>query len=240
MCGRFTVTVSHKSLQEAFPLFELPDFTPRFNIAPTQPVLAVRHEEGKEKPQGVFLRWGLVPSWADDLSIGNRLINARADGVAQKPAFRAAFKKRRCLILADGFYEWKKGPKPKDPKQPFHIRLGGGQPFAFAGLWEHWEKREEPVETCTIITTGANEAIAPLHDRMPVILERRDYARWLDPTAGDPQTLLEMLRPYRADEIETIPVTTRINNPRFEPGTRAELVEGKESAMGLNFNEGDE
>lgn len=216
MCGRFTVTVSHKALQDAFPLFDLPEFKPRYNVAPTQQILAVRHEEGSDKPKGVFLRWGLVPSWADDLSIGNRLINARADGIAQKPSFRSAFKKRRCLILADGFYEWRKGEKPKDPKQPFHIHLKDRKPFAFAGLWEFWKKEEEPVESCTIITTEANDAISSLHDRMPVILPPSDYARWLDPGPVDPAILLEMLRAYPADQIEMEPVSTTVNNPRNE------------------------
>jgi len=217
MCGRFTVTVSAKELQEAFPLFDLPSTTPRFNVAPTQQILAVRREDDKPKPQGVFLRWGLVPSWADDLSIGSRLINARADGIDKKPSFRAAFKKRRCLILTDGFYEWRKGAKPKDPKQPFHIHFKDRRPFAFAGLWETWKKGDEPIESCTIITTEANEAIAALHDRMPVILQPRDFARWLDPAPGDPAALLEMLRPYPApDEIETTPVSTHVNNARHE------------------------
>lgn len=218
MCGRFTLTASIEKLREQFPLFELPEESvPRYNVAPTQLILAVRQAEGEARPRGVFLRWGLVPSWADDLAIGNRLINARADTVAQKPSFRAAFKKRRCLILADGFYEWiKEGKK----KQPYHIRLKDGAPFAFAGLWEFWKKDEE-IESCTILTTDANDTIRPLHDRMPVILEPRDFKRWLDPAPGDPGVLLEMLRPYPAEQVTLAPVSVLVNNPRNE---RAECV----------------
>ena len=197
MCGRFTVTVSHKQLQEAFPLFELPALTPRFNIAPTQSVLAVRQEEGKEKPQGTFLRWGLVPSWADDLNIGNRLINARADGIDTKPSFRTAFKKRRCLILADGFYEWRK-PQRQDRNNPC-MSAAGTTPFRLRrplGTLDP-EPGVEPVDSCTILTTAAQRTMAPLHDRMPVILDPADYARWLDPATPAP-AVAALLRPYPA------------------------------------------
>ncbi|MCI0358199.1 MAG: SOS response-associated peptidase, partial [Planctomycetaceae bacterium] len=141
-----------------------------------------------------------------------------ADTVAEKPVFRAAFKRRRCLVLADGFYEWKKGETKKSPKQPFHIRFKDARPFAFAGLWEFWkgEDEPEPIESCTIITTDANETLAPLHDRMPVILETRDYVRWLDPEPKDPAELKELLRPYAAKEMEAVAVNPIVNNSRNE------------------------
>ncbi len=200
-------------------MFDFPAATmPRFNIAPTQTVLAVRQEKDADNPQGIFLRWGLIPSWSKDKKMAASLINARADTVAEKPVFRAAFKRRRCLVLADGFYEWKKGAAKKAPKQPFHIRFKDERPFAFAGLWEFWkgEDEPEPIESCTIITTDANETLAPLHDRMPVILEPRDYLRWLDPEPKDPAELKELLRPYAAKEMEAVAVNPIVNNSRNE------------------------
>jgi putative SOS response-associated peptidase YedK len=214
MCGRFTLKAPVEKLRECFPLFEIPEIQPRFNIAPTQQILAVRQEEGA-RPRAAFFRWGLVPSWAKDLKIGASLINARADTVASKPAFRAAFKRRRCLVLADGFYEWPKGDK-KGPKEACHIQMADGQPLAFAGLWEHWDGAEPAVDSCTIITTDANELMRPLHDRMPVILEARDFARWLDPAPVDPGLLQEMLRPYPSELMALRPVGTHVNNARNE------------------------
>jgi putative SOS response-associated peptidase YedK len=193
-------------------MFELLESQRRFNIAPTQTVLAVKQEPG-DKPRSAFLRWGLIPSWAKDKKIGASLINARSDGVASKPSFRAAFKRRRCLVLADGFYEWNKGPTPK---QPFHIRMRDGSPLAFAGLWEHWSVEEPAVESCTIITTDANDVLRPLHDRMPVILDPRDYGRWLDPANADPGVLQEMLRPYPPEHMTAVALSTYVNNARNE------------------------
>lgn len=233
MCGRFTLKIAFEKLEEYFPLFDFPpDVVPRYNIAPTQPVLAVRSREGKEKPQASWLKWGLVPSWAEDPKIGNRLINARADTVADKPAFRKAFQKRRCLVLADGFYEWKKGVGRKAPKLPYHIRKKDESPFAFAGLWEYWKKDAEPIVSCTIITTDANELVQPLHDRMPVILSAKDYLRWLDLAPGDAQRLLEMLQPYPAQEMTAVPVSLTVNNANNEqPECLAPVAQGE-----LNFS----
>jgi putative SOS response-associated peptidase YedK len=220
MCGRFTLTASPRLVEEAFGLFAgLPaDLAPRYNIAPTQGVIALRQTEAANPPAYCVLRWGLVPNWADDLSIGNRLINARAEGIADKPAFRAAFKRRRCLIAADGFYEWHAHPgaKAKTPKQPFHIHRPERRPLAFAGLWEQWNKGETPVESCTIITTTANDVMKPLHDRMPVILDPRDFELWLNPTPQDPTRLLELLRSCPEDWLVTDRVSTVVNNPRNE------------------------
>jgi putative SOS response-associated peptidase YedK len=216
MCGRFTLKASAHELQEAFPLFELPALAPRYNVAPTQSVLAVRQETADVKPHGVLLRWGLVPFWASDTTIGTRLINARGDTVRDKPAFRSAFKKRRCLVLSDGFYEWQQAAKKGAKKQPYHIRRPDQKPFAFAGLWERWDKEGEPVETCTIITTDANAPLRSLHDRMPVILDAKDYARWLDPGPVDPERLLELLVPAPDDALVAVPVNPHVNNARHD------------------------
>jgi putative SOS response-associated peptidase YedK len=196
-----------------FDLDAVPAFEPRFNIAPTQPVLALRHSADSAK-EAVFFRWGLVPSWASDLSIGNRLLNARAETIATKPAFRAAFGHRRCLIVADGFYEWQ---TVAGKKQPVHFRFQDGRLFTFAGLWEHWNAPEGvPVETCTILTTTANELVRPLHERMPVILAPARRGAWLDPKFSDAQALQSWLKPWPAEEMTGVRVSARVNNPRNE------------------------
>jgi putative SOS response-associated peptidase YedK len=198
---------------EVFQLLRTPELVPRYNIAPTQPVAVVRQVEGRR--QLSLMCWGLVPAWSKDPKAGPPLINARADTVATKPSFRSAFKSRPCLIPADGFFEWQKtGEKTK---QPFYIRLAKDRPFAFAGLWERWESTDSAVvESCVIITTDANDALRPLHDRMPVILPDDKYDRWIDPKIGDPATLQGLLKPYPADEMTAYPVSTFVNNPRNE------------------------
>jgi putative SOS response-associated peptidase YedK len=187
----------------------------RFNIAPTQPIAAVRWLPDEGQRQLSLLRWGLVPSWAKDPAMGNRMINARAETVAEKPSFRAAFKRRRCLIPADGYYEWQKVGKRK---QPYYFRMKDDRPFAFAGLWEQWSGGKgdapEPMETCTIITTEANELGRPIHDRMPVIVHPDEYAFWLDPRVEDRSRLETLLRPYDPGEMMAEPVTTHVNNVR--------------------------
>jgi len=207
------LTTPAQVLQEFFPLFDLHDaaLKPRYNLAPTQTVLAVRQVEAGQKPRGVLLRWGLIPSWADEPNMGSRLINARADTAATKPAFRAAFKHRRCLILADGFFEWQRRNKHK---QPYHIRLRDGRPFAFAGLWEHWGGADPPVESCTIMTTDANEAVMPLHDRMPLILPPEVHERWLDPEVQDRAEVESLMKPYPSKDMILVPVSQRVNNVR--------------------------
>jgi putative SOS response-associated peptidase YedK len=214
MCGRFTLSANAQRLQRSFPLFEIPEVPARFNIAPTQQVLALR-QLGEARPRATLLRWGLIPFWAKEKKVGASLINARADSVATKPAFREAFRRRRCLIPADGFYEWRKGDK-RAPKQPFHIRREDEQPFGFAGLWERWTGEEPAIESCTIITTDANDIVGPLHDRMPAILDPRDYARWLDPAPADPGLLSEMLRPYVSEPMIALPVGPFVNNVNHE------------------------
>jgi putative SOS response-associated peptidase YedK len=217
MCGRFLQLSSPDDLarQFALTLSDLPGLVPylfpRYNVAPTQPVAALRLDG--ERRTLALLRWGLIPSWARDEKIGHSLINARAETVAEKSAFRAAFKARRCLVPASGFYEWvQTGAKHK---QPYHIARKDGAPFAFAGLWERWHGDEEPVETCAILTTEANAAVRPVHDRMPVILDAQDFGAWLDPRTPAAE-LHALLRPYPADTMTTIPVGRYVSNPRNE------------------------
>jgi putative SOS response-associated peptidase YedK len=219
MCGRFTLTVDPADLQEAFPDTAFPPkFAPRFNIAPTQPILAIPND-GKNAAD--FFVWGLIPSWAKDPSIGNKLINARAETLAEKPSFRGGFKYKRCLILADGFYEWKVVPDQK-AKIPHFIFLKGREPFAFAGLWDEWHGPDGgSLRSATIITTEPNELMATIHNRMPVILHPRDYARWLDPSHQTPADLTPLLRPFPADQMSAHPVSTLVNSPGND---RPELV----------------
>lgn len=212
MCGRYNLRTTASEFAEFFAVHVAPEQEPlllRYNIAPTQDVLAVRM--GPEGRETAALRWGLIPSWADDPKIGNRMINARADGVASKPSFRAAFKRRRCLIPASGFYEWQARDRRK---QPFHIAPDGGGLMAFAGLWEHWARNGElPIESCTIITTDANRALSSLHDRMPVILTPAEYDDWL--AESTPRDRLErLLRPAPEDFLDFVPVSTAVNNVR--------------------------
>jgi putative SOS response-associated peptidase YedK len=209
MCGRFTLRARPQAVAEAFELLELSDLSPRYNIAPTQPVASVRLDPDRGGRVLVWQRWGLIPSWARDPSIGNRMINARAETVATKPAFRNAFAARRCLIVADGYYEWQ---KTAEGKQPYFIHRRDDAPFAFAGLWERWGP--ERLESCTIITTAANASMRSLHDRMPVILQPADYSRWLDPAVRDGEALASVLRPARDDLLAADPVQPVVNNPR--------------------------
>jgi putative SOS response-associated peptidase YedK len=210
-------------LAETFGLGAVPELAPRYNIAPTQEVAALRRAEGEEEPRLDLLRWGLVPFWAKEPSIGSRMINARGETVASKPAFRAALRRRRCLILADGFYEWK---KTGGAKQPFHIRLREDRPFAFAGLWERWEGPEcESLRSCAIVTTEPNEMLAEVHDRMPVILPLEDHALWLDPAEQDPARVLPLIRSYPAGEMEAFPVSTWVNSPRNDDPRCVEPLE---------------
>ena len=211
MCGRFTLTVDPADLRDAFPEFDFPaQYAPRFNIAPSQPVLVIPND-GTGKVS--FFVWGLVPSWAKDPSIGNRMINARAETLAEKPSFRGALKYRRCLIPADGFFEWQSQVGSKS-KIPHHIRMKSGQPFAFAGLWEDWHSPDgSSIKSCTIITTQPNDLMAPIHNRMPVILPPNTYAQWLAPSPAQASDLLPLLVSYPADEMVAYPVSTLVNSP---------------------------
>jgi putative SOS response-associated peptidase YedK len=210
MCGRFTLTVSARLLAELFDLDEVADLEPRYNIAPTQSVLIMRaSEDGARHLEAV--RWGLVPAWAKDLSIGSRMINARGETVATKPAFRSATRHRRCLIPADGFYEWRKTP---DGKRPYHIRFADRRVFALAGLWERWQSPEgDALDSCTIITTRPNQTVEALHDRMPVILSSGHFAQWLLPESLPATRLDQLLAPYPDEGMEAVQVSTRVNSP---------------------------
>jgi putative SOS response-associated peptidase YedK len=219
MCGRFTLAVPAAEIADLFEVDARLNLRPRYNIAPTQqaPVVRAKKDEGREL---ALLRWGLIPAWAKDPAIGNRMINARAESVAEKPAFRAAFKARRCLVPADGFYEWQKAGKGK---QPFYIRRKDKQPFAFAGLYERWQNRAEGeiLDTFTIITTEPNVLMAPIHNRMPVIIPEDDYDRWLDPEeTGDP----DLLVPYPEEELTAYPISTWVNSPAHDDARCIEPV----------------
>ncbi len=210
MCGRFTLSQPINAIASAFNIAQIPPLEPRYNIAPTQLIPSILSAPGGEK-QLQMLRWGLIPSWAKDDKIGAKLINARAETVSEKPSFKAAFKRRRCLIIADGFYEWQRQEKQK---QPYYFRLQSTQLFAFAGLWEQWKSPDEYIiNSCTILTTEANDLLRPIHDRMPVILESKDYGLWLDSEAQQPQ-LQQLLRPYQADLMTSYTVSTKVNNPK--------------------------
>jgi putative SOS response-associated peptidase YedK len=211
MCGRFTLTVTPEQLQQAIPGLKIAaEMAPRYNIAPSQPV-AVVPNDGLLKLD--YYVWGLIPSWAKDPAIGNRMINARGETLAEKPSFRAAFRRRRCLIPADGFYEWQQTPG-RTTKTPFYIRMKTGEPFAFAGLWESWNAPDgSQVLSCAIITTTPNTLVAAIHNRMPVILPREAYERWLEPGEQDPAQLQPLIRPYPEEAMLAYPVSTLVNHP---------------------------
>jgi putative SOS response-associated peptidase YedK len=212
MCGRFTLRQPAERIAREFQLEEVSDIGARYNIAPTQKILAIRQSpDGREA--GMF-KWGLIPSWAKDASIGAKLINARSETVAEKPSFREAFKRRRCIIPADGFYEWQRtGSK----KQPFYFHLTDDGLFGFAGLWDKWRTPNgESLETCSILTTDANEVLRHMHDRMPVILHSDDYDLWLDEDVRKQDLRGELLRPYPAAEMNVYPVSTAINSPQHQ------------------------
>lgn len=212
MCGRFTLHRDIESIADAFHLQEVLKLEPQYNIAPTQMVAIVVHNPESDKREFQMLRWGLIPSWSKDQSAASKLINARSETVTQKPSFRNAFKRRRCLVLADGFYEWQ---KQSGNKQPFYFCIENGQPFGFAGLWEKWLSPEgDEVYTCTILTTVANSLLQKVHDRMPVILAPEDYGLWLDPKVQTSEPLQKLLHPYPASAMTSYPVSSLVNNPK--------------------------
>ena len=213
MCGRFTLRTPAHALAEAFGVEVRANLQARYNIAPSQDIAAIRVAPEEGGCELVMLRWGLVPHWASDAAMGNRMINARAETVAHKPAFRAAFRQRRCLIAADGFYEWRK--TPDGSKQPYFIHRADHAPFAFAGLWERWQlPGDEALETCAIITTEANPTLAPIHHRMPVILAAQDHDAWLDPGAPPGDGLAALLRPAPSGAVVAQAVGRHVNNAR--------------------------
>ncbi|HET6491063.1 MAG TPA: SOS response-associated peptidase [Syntrophales bacterium] len=211
MCGRFTLVSPFVAVTERFHVSAPPDLRPRYNIAPGQDILCVIRD-GKNRIEP--LRWGLIPYWAKDPAIGNRLINARAETLTEKPSFRYAFAKRRCLVVADGFFEWRPAGKRK---VPVYITLQSKKPFGIAGLYEIWKAPDgNGVRTCTIITTDANDLVRPLHDRMPVILSADAEDRWLDPAEASCEKLLSCLRPYPPGEMTAYDVSPAVNNTRHD------------------------
>jgi len=213
MCGRFTLTVNPDQLQEQFGLSQPPpaELAPRFNIAPSQAVAVVANEP--ERKLDLF-QWGLIPSWAKDPKIGNKLINARAETLAEKPSFRNALKRRRCLVVADGFYEWK---KDGTAKTPMYVQLKDGRPFAFAGLWEVLQPPEGGLlKTCTIITTEPNALLAGIHNRMPAILPPQAYDAWLTPAELPADKAMALLKPYDPAQMKATPVSSRVNSPAVD------------------------
>ncbi len=211
MCGRFAFTSPLEAMRQLFGVEERPNLAPRYNIAPTQQVAIVRLQDDVRRL--ALAHWGLLPSWAKDRKMAARLINARAETVAEKPSFRAAFATRRCLVPADGYYEWL---AMKDGKQPYRLARRDGAPFAFAGLWERWIEPEggAHVESCTIITTAADDAVRPIHHRMPAILAPGDYAEWLGESAVPRDRLLALVQGARSPDLVARPVSRRLNNPR--------------------------
>ena len=253
MCGRYSLTHTATELAQRFGVEAPPQLAPRYNIAPTQPVLIVREDRHRDfAREATHVVWGLIPPWADDTKIAFRMINARADSVADKPAFKHAFKRRRCLVPTSGFYEWKKTPLPTPvrqtedlfagedlsqvcegigaPPQKFareanFIHLASADPFAFAGLWEVWNgPNGETIESCTIITTSANPLVAHIHDRMPVIVAPENYAEWLDTSGEDTTAVSQLLQSYPADAMEAFVVSSIVNSPKNdEPACQAAL-----------------
>lgn len=208
MCGRYTLTAKPEAIQQAFDLTSVPPLTPRYNIAPTQPVPIITSEQ---RDTLTIVQWGLIPSWSKDASIASKLINARAETLDEKPSFKNAFKRRRCLIPADGFFEWKAGDNG-GKKKPQFIYVGEREVFAFAGLWELWNSLTgDPVYTCTIITTEPNELIRGLHNRMAVILDKQDYDAWLSPDTPLTDTK-SLLRPYPSERMSLYEISTLVNN----------------------------
>ena len=207
MCGRYMLTTPVDALRQLFLFTERPNLGPRYNIAPTQDVPIVRLTRAGDARELIMVRWGLVPYWAEDVAIGNRLINARRETIERTPAFREAYRRRRCLVPADGFFEWRKDGKVR---QPLLVRRRDREPFAFAGLWERWKQPDGNVlRSCTIITCPPNALVAPVHNRMPVILAPEDFSRWLDPETGG----LELLKPCPSEWLEAYEVSPRVNSP---------------------------
>lgn len=211
MCGRYTITLDPGDFELELGVEDFPsDFEKRYNVAPTQQVAVVRDPESRKVE---WLKWGLIPYWAKDPTIGARMINARSETLAEKPSFKQSFLKRRCLILADGFFEWQKNEGKAST--PYYLKLRSGKPFAFAGLWDRWHPSDDiDVVSCTIITCPPNELIAPIHDRMPVIFDKDSLWKWLQPAPVE--ELEKQLQPYPSDLMQAYPISKMINNAQFD------------------------
>ena len=229
MCGRYAFFSPAEAVKRTFALDLLPELKPRYNIAPTQSVAALRvAEEGRRTL--VMLHWGLVPHWAKERAIGNRMINVRSETLAEKPSYREAFRRRRCLVLADGWYEWQPAP---GGKQPWFVRLRDPRPIAFAGLWEKWKDPAggELLESCTIVTCDASESIRRIHDRMPVVLPEQSWDRWMDPACSDTEALSKILGPYDAKALRAWQVSRLVNATKNE-GPKLIEAEGSGAIAG--------
>jgi putative SOS response-associated peptidase YedK len=228
MCGRFSLVVPERFFSKVFVFQDVPEMLPDYNVPPGVDIWAVRNSSATEEKEIARLRWGLVPPWAKDPKIGNKMINARSETVAEKPAFRSSFKKRRCLIPADGFYEWK---RDGTSRTPYYIHLKDQRPFAMAGLWEQWIGPEQEIlESCTILTTSPNQLMERLHDRMPVILPQDQMSRWLEPSTSA-RELQAMTSPYPTEAMAAYPVSSLVNSPRNnspECLERQDILEQKE------------
>ncbi len=212
MCGRFTLTTSGEMIAEQFNLPDPPDIPPRYNIAPTQEIATIWNPSEQQTRQFQWMKWGLIPFWSKDVTMGSKLINARVETVTEKPAFRKAFRHQRCLILADGFYEWKTEGKTK---QPYYFSLNERSPFAFAGLWDSWKSPDGNDKiSCTILTTEANESVHPVHHRMPVILAAEVYSDWLNPSLNQPEEILSLLQ--ITPQLTVNPVSLKVNRPTYD------------------------
>jgi len=221
MCGRFDLHLPKELLEEIFGISITRDIRPRYNIAPTQEIAVIRTNPDRIR-QLDLLRWGLIPPWAKDPAIGSRMINARSETVHEKPAFRTAFKHRRCVIPANGFYEWQEvGGK----KKPLYVKMKDDNPMIFAGLWDHWKPEEgEVIESCSILTTSTNALIKPLHDRMPVILDINDLDLWLDPHITESEQLKSLFKPYTPEKMEMYPVSDIVNSPKNDSASCIERI----------------
>jgi putative SOS response-associated peptidase YedK len=227
VCGRTSLTASPEELAEAFALDELPAVAPRYNIAPTQPMPAVRVHAATGGRRLGMLRFGLVPHWAADPGVGARLINARSETARTRAAFRDPFRERRCLVPATGFFEWRRVDRAR---QPYLVRRRDGKPMGLAGVWDRWRPPAGAdgagaIESCAILTTPANELVARLHDRMPLVLDPADYGLWLDPAMTDTARLLPLLRPYPAEEMVAVPVSPRVNSPHNDDPSLIEPID---------------
>lgn len=234
MCGRYRLTRSQKQLMEEFDAYGEVEVSPRYNIAPTQPVVTIRQDVREPIRKLSMMRWGLIPSWAKDPSLGYKTINARSETVATTASFREPFRSRRCLIPADGFYEWKMNGKTK---QPYCFEVKGGKLFAFAGLWDEWRNPQgELIESCSILTTTPNSLLADIHDRMPVILNPENYDLWMDPGFRDLASVSRMLRPFESAQMRRYPVSTRVSHVQNDDADCAKPLERQRSpAQSLLF-----
>jgi putative SOS response-associated peptidase YedK len=227
MCGRFRLSKTDKAVMKQFGVEINPDYSPRYNISPSQSVLTIRQDPAKPVRLVSKMRWGLVPFWAKDVQIGYKMINARSETVLEKPAYRDSFKKRRCLIPADGFYEWKEIGKDK---QPYNFGMADDSAFAFAGIWDAWKMQDGTcMESFSILTTTPNDLVQDVHDRMPVILDADDYDQWLDPGVKDPTTLTELLKAFPAKKMRSYPLSQLVNSPKND---KPECIVGLPVALG--------